>query len=188
MTTLEEKVSSNANVLTINRPAASRQTSNQSFEVLSTIEDVDSQHSLTPTRTAHSEKSAIMTQSSPFTDSKSQMIDYTNGPFPDLESGITRGTQHTGTGCNTLSKNAGGGADPWPCSKTLKRQRKEQKRRRACCACWGGLGKRQKLGVKVGAGVLIVAIIILMCVLISKAVGGGVWSNHSSNAPIKGTE
>jgi hypothetical protein len=129
-----------------------------------------------------------MTQSSPFTDSKSQMIDYTNGPFPDLESGITRGTQHTGTGCNTLSKNAGGGADPWPCSKTLKRQRKEQKRRRACCACWGGLGKRQKLGVKVGAGVLIVAIIILMCVLISKAVGGGVWSNHSSNAPIKGTE
>ncbi|EHK96844.1 hypothetical protein M7I_7430 [Glarea lozoyensis 74030] len=124
MTTLEEKIAPNANVLTITRPAASRQTSNQSFEVLSTIEDVDSQHSLTPTRTAHSEKSAIMTQSSPYTDSKQRIVDR----------------------------------------------------------------KKQKLGVKVGAGFLIVAIIILMCVFISKAVGGGVWSNHSSNAPIKGSQ
>ncbi|EPE32328.1 hypothetical protein GLAREA_07461 [Glarea lozoyensis ATCC 20868] len=187
MTTLEEKIAPNANVLTITRPAASRQTSNQSFEVLSTIEDVDSQHSLTPTRTAHSEKSAIMTQSSPYTDSKQRIVDSTNA-FPDLEAGMTRGTQNTGTGCRMLSKTAGGGADPWPCTTALKRQRKEQKRRRACCACWGGLGKKQKLGVKVGAGFLIVAIIILMCVFISKAVGGGVWSNHSSNAPIKGSQ
>ncbi|KAH8670255.1 hypothetical protein BGZ60DRAFT_375691 [Tricladium varicosporioides] len=122
---------SGGNVLTITRPVPSRQPSTQSFDHLSTIEDVDSQHSLTPTRTSHSEKSAIMTQTSPFTDSKQDI---------------------------------------------------------ACCACWGGLGKKQKLGIKIGSVLLIVAVIILMCVFISKAVGGGVWSKGSSNAPIKGSK
>jgi hypothetical protein len=163
--------------------------SNQSFEVPSTIEDVDSQHLLTPTRTAHSEKSAIMPESSPFTDSNQLITDHASGAFPDLEAGITHETQQSVTGCRVLSKNAGGGADPWPCAKTLsKRQRKEQKRHLACCSCWGGLGKKQKLGVKIGAGVLIVAVIVIMCVFISKAVGGGVWSNHNSNTPIPGTQ
>ncbi|KAG9237631.1 hypothetical protein BJ875DRAFT_502611 [Amylocarpus encephaloides] len=134
MTTLEEKISPNANVLTITRPAASRQSSRQSSEVLSTIEDVDSAHSLALSRTAHSEKSAIMPQPSPF-DSKQQIIESTN-QFPDLES---------------------------------------------------GLGRKQKLGIKIGVGFLVVAVIVVMCVLISKAVGGGVWSKSSPNAPIKGT-
>lgn len=83
-----------------------------------------------------------------------------------------------------LSKDAGGGADPWPSANTVKRQRKEQKRSKACCACWGALGKKQKLGVKIGSGVFVVIIIVLMCVLISKAVGGGVWNKGSSNSPI----
>ncbi|KAH6673172.1 hypothetical protein B0J14DRAFT_65590 [Halenospora varia] len=179
----EEK--SQGNVLTITRPIPSRQPSTQSFDHLSTIEDVDSQHSLTPTRTSHSEKSAIMTQPSPFTDSKQDIGTGSYDLDRDLEQGMTGTTQGSGRG---LKKKRSGGADAWPCPGALKQQRKEQKRRKACCACWGGLGKKQKLGIKVGSGLLIVAVIILMCVFISKAVGGGVWSKGSSNAPIKGAK
>lgn len=105
----------------------------------------------------------------------------------DLEAGLTE-TATRGSGERILKKKCdGGGHDPWPCPQALKRQHKAAKRRRACCACWAGLGKRQKLAVKIGSGVTVVAIIVVMCILISKAVGGGVWDKGQTHAPIKGT-
>ncbi|CAG8954428.1 hypothetical protein HYFRA_00006055 [Hymenoscyphus fraxineus] len=184
-----EKSPVSTNVLTITRPTPTRKTSNQSFEVpgLSTIEDVDSAHCLTPTHTQHSEKSAIMSPyASPF-DSKQEIVETISGTsntYTDLEAGYSNTSRNSGTGCKMLAKNAGGGADPWPNADTVKRQRKEQKRNQACCACWGALGKKQKLGVKIGSVLLVIIVITLMCVFISKAVGGGVWNNTSSNAPI----
>ncbi|KAF4632474.1 hypothetical protein G7Y89_g5651 [Cudoniella acicularis] len=161
MATIEEK-SSSGNVLTITRPLPSRQPSTNSFDHLSTIEDVDSAHSLIPTRTSHSEKSAIMTQTSPFTDSRQDIVETTSYQN-DLEQGLT-GTTH-GSG-QAIRKKASGGADPWPCPRELKSRRKEAKRRKACCSCWGGLGKKQKLSIKVVSGLLIVAAIILIIVIV----------------------
>ncbi|RDL41211.1 uncharacterized protein BP5553_01190 [Venustampulla echinocandica] len=188
MATVKEQPSfdTSTNVLTITRPAPSRQPSTQSIDARSPLEDADSAHFLTTSRTVHSEKSAIMPQGATFNDSKAEIIETKSCPMSDLEAGLME-TATRGSADRILKKKCNEGDDPWPCPRALKRQRKAAKRSKACCACWGDLGKRQKLTVKVVSGVAIVAIIVVMCILISKAVGGGVWSKGQTQAPIKGT-
>ena len=58
---VNEKAEANTNILTISRPSPARQASNQSINVMSTIQDIDSVHSMTPPATANNEKFPVAT-------------------------------------------------------------------------------------------------------------------------------
>jgi hypothetical protein len=63
---IDEKSAIETNVLTITRPSPARQQSNLSVDILSTIEDIDSTHSLTPIQTAATNEKSLDRETSPF--------------------------------------------------------------------------------------------------------------------------
>lgn len=189
-----------ANVLTITRPANSRQPSNQSIEVLSTIEDVDSTHSLSPTR-SHNEKSHER-ETSPFSpfynpaptrysleaqkSESKQNINVINAAYDtDVEALTPHTTKNLGL---FKSKSGNPECTVWPGQDAMKKKKKAMRRERnkhTVCGCMAGLDKRTKIWIKVLIALLVIGTAVGVGVGVSKAVGGGVWkSSNNSNAPI----
>jgi hypothetical protein len=210
MSNINEKSEPATNVLTITRPAASRQPSSQ-VDVLSTIEDIDSTHSLTPTHTSQNEKS-LDRETSPFSpfynpnptrysleaqkSESKQNINIISAAYDtDVETGLT--PERTRASCSKaglLKTKSGKDMDctVWPGQKQMKMKKKEMRRQQAkhgVCGCMAGLDRKTKIWIKVLIALLVVGAAIGVGLGISKAVGGGIWkSNSKSNAPIKGSD
>jgi len=192
---------STTNILTITRPSNSRQPSNQSIEILSTIEDVDSTHSLSPTRTSHNEKS-LERESSPFSpfynpaptrysleaqkSESKQNINVINSPYDTDVEALT--PQATKNACLLKSKSGNPECAVWPGQNAMRKKKKAMRKERNKhngCGCMAGLNKRTKTWVNVLIALVLIGTAIGVGVGVSKAVGGGVWKGlKSSNAPI----
>ncbi|TAQ85604.1 hypothetical protein B7494_g6062 [Chlorociboria aeruginascens] len=210
MLNFDEKPSPGANVLTVTRPSPARQGSNQSIDVMSTIEDVDSTLSLTPTptRTTHDEKS-LHHETSPLSPSynpnpsrssvEKQKSEYRQNNNvdtaydTDLEACLTPQKTPCSGGSIALLKTKVGGPEctVWPGQKEMKKKKKAmriQKRKVGVCGCMAGLDRQTRIWVKVLVALVVVGLAVGLGVGISKAVGGGFWKNEqNSNAPIKGS-
>ncbi|KAI9648421.1 hypothetical protein NHQ30_003055 [Ciborinia camelliae] len=181
------------NVAAIDRPTPSRAQSNQS--VLSTIEDVDSTHSLSPTQTRY-EKSSLSQEASPFSpfynpnptrysleaqksSSKQNFTLYDT----DVEAGLTP-QQTTKSGGLLKAKTAATQeCTVWPGQKQMKRKKKAMKRDRisaGVCGCMAGFDRKTRIWIKVLIALVVVALAVGVGVGISRAVGGGVWKNSQS--------
>jgi hypothetical protein len=203
MSTMDEKSAEvpTTNVLTINRPVNTRQASNQCIEVLSTIEDVDSTHSLSPTQTSHNEKSLERETSplSPFynpaptrysleaqkSESK-QNINIINAAY---DTDVEALTPYTTNNAGLFTKRSGNPeCTVWPGQNAMKMKKKAMRRERSkhmLCGCMASLDKRTRIWIKVVIAVLVIGTAIGVGVGVSKAVGGGVWkSSTNANAPI----
>jgi hypothetical protein len=188
-----EKAEANTNVLTITRSLPARQASNQSINVMSTIEDIDSTHSMTPPATAHNEKFPDTT-SSPYyhpptqaSESK-QNINAVHSSFDqDLEA-QTLTQQKTEAGqskTNLLKKKCTTNVDPaWPGRDQLKMRKKQLKREKACCGWWAGMSSKKRTTIKVLIFLIIVAMATGLGIGISRALNTGVWTKSGANTPI----
>ncbi|KAG0652678.1 hypothetical protein D0Z07_0718 [Hyphodiscus hymeniophilus] len=193
-----------ANALTISRPSNARQNSHQSIEILSTIEDVDSTHSMSPTVVAHSEKS-LEREASPFSpfynpaptrysleaqkSESRQNINVINSAYDtDVEALTPQSTKNVGL---LKSKSGNPECAVWPGQNAMKMKKKAMRRERNkhnVCGCMAGLDKRTKIWIKVVIAVVVIGTAIGVGVGVSKAVGGGIWkSSDNSNAPIAST-
>jgi len=207
---IDEKSMIDTNVLTITRPSASRQPSNLSVDILSTIEDIDSTHSLSPiqTTTITNEKSHER-ESSPFSpfynptptrlslearksESKQNIeVIQSNAYDTDLEACLTpQKTATSGGNVGLLKKKRPVEQEctVWPGQKAMKRKKKAMRIQRgkgAFCGCMAGWNKKTKTWVKILMLLLVVGLAIGVGVGVSRAVGGGVWKNQqNSNSPI----
>jgi len=190
----EKSTPVNTNVLTINRPTPSRTQSNQS--ILSTIEDVDSTHSLSPSQTRN-EKNSISRETSPFSpfynptptrysleaqksSSKQNIASYDT----DVEACLT--PQQTTKSGGLLSQSKTGATQEctvWPGQKQMKKKKRAMKHdrmSRGVCGCMAGLDRKTRIWIKVLIALIIVALGVGVGVGISRAVGGGVWKNSQS--------
>jgi hypothetical protein len=210
MSTADEKPAPSANVLTITRPTATRSASNQSIEVLSTIEDVDSTHSLSPTHSSRNEKS-LERETSPFSpfynpaptrysleknkSESKQNINVINSSSYDTDVEACLTPQKTDATCGgkvSLLKSKSRGdmeCTVWPGQNALKQKKKAMRRERGkhlmCCGWMAGLNKKTKIWVKVLIALVVVGIAVGVGVGVSRAVGGGVWKNQdAANSPI----
>lgn len=210
MSTLEEKSVPSTNVLTINRPSATRSASNQSIEVLSTIDDVDSTHSVTPSHSLRNEKS-FDREASPFSPfyspnptryslekNKSESKQNINvipvtSYDTDVEAGLTpqRTTNTCGGKMSLLQSKSRGDIEctVWPGQNALKQKKKAMRRERGkhlmCCGWMSSLSRKNRIYAKILIALIIVGIAIGVGVGISRSVGGGVWKNKdNANAPI----
>jgi hypothetical protein len=203
MSATNEKTGVPTNVLTINRPTAARQASNQSIEVLSTIEDVDSTHSLSPTHSTRNEKS-LERETSPFSpfynpaptrysleaqksESKQNITTYDT----DVEACLTPQKTEATCGRASLLKNKSRSdmdCTVWPGQKALKQKKKAMRKQKGkhlmCCGWMAGLDRKTKIWVKVLIALLVIGAAVGVGVGISRAVGGGVWKKGNANAPI----
>jgi len=214
MSTFVETKEPVVNVLTITRPSIANQASSQ-VDVLRTIEDVDSTHSLTPTLTrSHDEKASLeqkTTAFSPFynptptrysleaqkSESKQNINVISAAYDTDVEACLT--PQKTEASCSKaglLKAKCGKGMDMdctvWPGQKAMKMKKKAMRRERGkhdLCGCMAGMNRKTKIWIKVLIALVIVGAAVGVGVGVSRAVGGGVWKNNqNSNAPIKGSE
>lgn len=210
MSNVNEKPELATNVLTITRPATTRQPSSQ-VDVLSTIEDIDSTHSLTPIHTQSLNEKPLDRETSPFSpfynanptrhsleaqksESKQNINVVSSAYDTDVEAFLTpQKTQASCSKAGLLKTKSGKDMDStvWPGRKAMKMKKKEMRKQRAkhgVCGCMAGLDKKTKIWVKVLIALLVVGAAIGVGLGISKAVGGGIWkSNSNSNAPIKGS-
>ncbi|KAH8820059.1 hypothetical protein F5884DRAFT_36206 [Xylogone sp. PMI_703] len=191
---LSEKTETTGAGTTVIRPQPTRQSSNPHVDVLATIEDVDSTHSLTPVPSRADEKAPGASPLSPLYDhasalqpldaQKSKTSMATTSYDSDLEAG-TMGLKGKGSLVKSIDCDDN---SVWPCQNTLKMQNKARKRARrkeGVCGCLAGLDRRSRLGVKVLIVLLVIGAAVGIGIGISKAVGGGIWkSSHQSNAPI----
>lgn len=202
MSTTDEKSTAapGTNVLTINRPAAAPQPSSQAMEVLSTIEDVDSTHSLSPTQTTRNEKS-LERETSPFSpfynptptrysleaqkSESKQNINVINTPYDTDVEALTLRQSNNGI---FKSKSGNPECTVWPGQKAMKMKKKamrKQKAKNMVCGCMAGLDKKTKVWIKALIALVVVGLAVGVGVGVSRAVGGGVWtSNTNANSPI----
>ncbi|KAE8452473.1 hypothetical protein EG329_000375 [Mollisiaceae sp. DMI_Dod_QoI] len=182
----------NQNVLTITRPSPARQ---QQGLVLSTIQDVDSTHSLSPPPSAIHEKNNLDSLNSPYqystnearSDSKMN-VNVVHSSFEnDLEAqGLTQEkTQASQSKSNLINNKTKSCIDPaWPGRNHLKMQKKMAKRDRACCRPWASLSKKTK-GIISGVVFLVILGIALGVGFgISSRVGGTITTGNGPNKPI----
>jgi hypothetical protein len=206
MSAIDEKSATvpTANVLTLSRPANSRQPSNQSLSVLDTIADVDSTHSLCPTQNSHNENSFERETSplSPFYNpaptrysleaqksESRQNINVINSFYDtDVEALTPNTTRNAGL---FKSKSGNPECTVWPGQRALEMKKKAARKERnkhGLCGCMAGLHRRTKISIQALIVLVIIGAVVGIGVGVSKAVGGGVWKNSSnSNAPIAST-
>lgn len=188
-----EKAEANTNVLTISRPSPARQASNQSINVMSTIEDIDSTHSMTPPATAINEKFPTVT-SSPYYNHRTQAseskqnINVVHTSFDhDLEAQTLtqQKTEASQSKTGLLKKKCTTNIDPaWPGRDQLKMRKKQMKREKACCGWWVGMDSKKKTLVKVLIFLVIVALATGLGIGISRALDTGAWTKSGANTPI----
>ncbi|QSZ29600.1 hypothetical protein DSL72_004116 [Monilinia vaccinii-corymbosi] len=190
----------NANVLTLHRPSPSRAQSNHS--VLSTIEDVDSNHSLSPSQTRQ-EKSGLSSQEtsafSPFynpnptrysldaqkSSSKQNIAIYDT----DVEASLTpQPTTKSGGALTKAKTGATQECSVWPGQQQMRRKKKAMKHERisaGICGCMAGFDSKTRVWIKILIALVVIALAVGVGVGISRAVGGGVWrSSQSTNTAI----
>lgn len=204
----EKSSDTTTNVLTITRPSpASRKTSSAGVEVLSTIEDIDSTHTLTPTATSFDEKAREAHAFSPFynpaptrlsleahkSESKLNVNVISTNYDTDLEACLTpqkSAVSGSKAGLLNSKRRANEECTVWPGQKMMKLKKKEMRRAKAkyvLCPCMAGLGRNTRIWIKVIIALVIIGGAIGVGVGVSKAVGGGVWkNNNNANAPIAG--
>ena len=202
----EKSYEATTNILTITRPSpSSRKTSTAGVEVLSTIEDIDSTHSISPTAASFNEKARENHAFSPFynpaptrlsleaqkSESKLNInvLPSTPNYDTDLEACLTPQKTTTSGKLGLLkSKTRVEECTVWPGQKMMKMKKKEMRKAKAkyvLCPCMAGLGKNTRIWIKVIIALVIIGGAIGVGVGVSKAVGGGVWkNNNNSNAPI----
>lgn len=179
------------NGLTLTRPQPTRQ---QLGLVLSTIQDVDSTHSLTPPASATNEKHSL-SLNSPYqsyshearSDSKMN-VNVVHSSFEnDLEAQALTQEKTQASQCksNLLTTKTKSCVDPaWPGRNHLKHQKKMAKRERACCQPWAMLSKRNK-GIISGVILLVILGVALGVGFgISERVGGTITTGNGTNKPI----
>ncbi|KUJ15480.1 uncharacterized protein LY89DRAFT_735586 [Mollisia scopiformis] len=187
---------SNHNILTITRPSPARQ--HQQGLVLSTIQDVDSTHSLSPPPSATNEKSILDSLNSPYeyhhshndeshSDSKMNVNVIHSSFENDLEAqALTQEkTQASQSKSNLLKNKTKSCVDPaWPGRNHLKMQRKIAKRERACCRPWAALSKKTKGIISAVIFLVILGIALGVGFGISSRVGGTIQTGNGTNKPI----
>ncbi|KAH8598137.1 hypothetical protein B0O99DRAFT_650484 [Bisporella sp. PMI_857] len=193
MGSFDEKHDGSHNGLTITRPTASRQPSHlsQSVRIPSTIHDVDSTHTLTPSQSLHDEK---LTTASVFdkelgrSESKENINNATSFET-DVEACLTPQKTKASAMTGLLNNKS----DPkdcsvWPGQAALKRKKKMMRKERGkhmLCGWMAGMPKRNQIIIKIFFALLVIGAAVGIGVGISKAVGGGVWKNKSnSNAAL----
>ncbi|KAL2068745.1 hypothetical protein VTL71DRAFT_15083 [Oculimacula yallundae] len=170
---------SNPKVLTINRPSPSRQTSAQ---ILSTIHDVDSTHSLTPPGTATNEKTIETTYTTPMND---------RDMFTDLEGQrlTTQKTEASVSKTGLLTTACSKVDSAWPGRNHMKQQKKADKLQRSRCGYWARLKKMHKALIIAAIVLAILGIALGIGFGISQKVGGTIndgSDNHKPAVPTKG--
>lgn len=170
---IDEKSKPNTTGLTITRPSPARQGSGAHIAIMSTIEDIDSTHSLSPPPSARNEKS--MDHENPFynpTSGESKQNININHSSYDLEAGLTpQKTECSGRSGLLMMKSR---CDPaWPNRQELKQRKKAAKRERACCSMWAGMSKKNRGVITTVVVLFFLAAAIGVGVGISKRVGGG---------------
>lgn len=181
----EEKAAPNTNVLTITRPNPSRQASGTGIAVMSTIEDIDSTHSMSPPPSARHEKS--MDHENPFynpTRGESKQNFNVNHSSFDLEAqGLTpQKTECSGKSGLLMKKSR---CDPaWPDRQELKQRKEAAKRERACCQMWAGMSKTKRGIITTVVVLLFLGAAIGIGLGVSKRVGGGAVTKQGTNTPL----
>lgn len=172
MSTINEK--DNTIGVTITRPSTVRDYSRN--HVLSTIEDVDSTHTLTPTHgtfPASTVRDDSPARSLSYDNMKSESK--TNISYYEHDVEACRSNSMT----NALSPYSYGPSQQpcsmWPGRKQLKDNRKALKKTRGCQPL-ARFDKKTRIMIKIAIGLLLVGLIIGVGVGISKAVGGGIWN------------
>jgi hypothetical protein len=160
---------------------------------MSTIEDIDSTHSMTPPATARNEKfpdaasSPYFNHQTPASESK-QNINVAHSSFDQDIEAQTLTEQKTGASqskTGLLKKKCTTNVDPaWPGRDQLKMRKKQLKREKACCGWWVGMSSRKKTLIKVLIFLVVVALATGLGIGISRALNTGVWTKSGSNTPI----
>jgi hypothetical protein len=167
----------NTNVLTITRPAATRQQPSHSIDVLSTNDDYDSaRSSISPPQSAHREKAVA---NSPYSFHKSESKQNINSSVfdTDIEALSQQKTEagSSKTGLVNIRSKGVSSANAWPNRVEQKMMLKARKRDKASCGCWAGMTKRNRNIVKVAVLLILIGLIIGLCIGVTRAVHGGVW-------------
>jgi hypothetical protein len=187
--TNEKAEADNNNVLTITRPSPARQVSNQSINVMSTIEDIDSTHSMTPPTTARNEKFPNAASSPYYPQTPASESKQNINPFDqDIEAQTLtqQKTEASQSKTGLLKKKCTTTVDPaWPGRDQLKMRKKQLKREKACCGSWVAMSSRKKTMVKVLIFLVVVALATGLGIGISRALNTGVWTKSGSNTPIQ---
>jgi hypothetical protein len=203
--------STTTNGLTITRPSPARQQSSQGVDVLSTIEDVDSSHTLTPTHTLLNEKISSERDTSPLStfyntnptrhfleaqkSESKQNINIINSSYDtDIEACLTpQKTEAGGSSHMALlkSKSRKDDCPVWPGQQQMKKKKKMMRKERGkhnLCGWMAGMSKTTQMWIKISIALLVIGAAIGIGIGVSKAVGGGIWkSSNNTNAPIKGS-
>jgi len=175
----------NPHVLTITRPSAVRQASGNGIAVMSTIDDIDSSHTISPAHSVRNEKS--MDVENPYynhnTESKQNI---TMMDTRDIEAQNL--TQLNSQAClsktGLLKKTR---CDPaWPDRQELKMRKKALKRDQACCAAWAGMSKKKRSIITTVIVLVILGAAIGIGFGISRHVGGGAVTTKGTNTPLPG--
>jgi hypothetical protein len=189
VTNEKAEADNNNNVLTITRPSPARQVSNQSINVMSTIEDIDSTHSMTPPATAHNEKFPNAASSPYYPQTPASESKQNINPFDqDIEAQTLtqQKTEASQSKTGLLKKKCTTTVDPaWPGRDQLKMRKKQLKREKACCGSWVAMSSRKKTMVKVLIFLVVVALATGLGIGISRALNTGVWTKSGSNTPIQ---
>ena len=165
--------------------------------VPTTIDDADSGHTLTPatSRNLRAEKNGSVSRDpSPASAfylhpttrysleaSRSESKNNLAGYETDLEA---NNLSNTNTNTNALIQSrTNKDCTIWPGQKTLKANHKLH-RRKGDCNPLRDLDKRTKIIVKVLIALILIGLAVGIGVGVSKAVGGGVWKDNNSSAPI----
>lgn len=182
-----EKPEAIPNVLTINRPSASRQASGQSINLTAT-NDIESAHTLTPSQSLTQTNEKLT--NAPFYKAPTQSESRQNINSYDTDVEACLSPQKTKNTLGDIRSN--NDTAVWPGQQALKRKKKMMRKERgkqALCGWMAGMPKKTQIWIKIGIALLVVGAAIGIGVGVSKAVGGGIWKNkESSNAPIEGNK
>jgi hypothetical protein len=179
--------------LSINRPQPTPTRTNHS-NVLPTIEDAESVHSMTPTLTPAVTRSHDDREASPLSPfyshpttryslegQKSESKLNINAYDSDIEACLTDSNTNALQSTTTTKTNKE--CTVWPGQRALMEKRKAAMRQKGCNPM-RNLDKRTKLWVKICIAILFVGIAVGVGIGVSKAVGGGVWGPNSGSKPI----
>lgn len=184
-----QAVPSDAAGLTITRPSPSRQPSAQSIPALTTIDDVDSTHTLTPTHTRHNEKSSLSVSESKQNIHESSSLAYDT----DVEACLSQQKTEQGSNRMSMLKNKSSKemeCSVWPGQKQLKAKKKQMRKERGkhnLCGWMAGMPKTTQMWIKILIAALVIGGAVGVGIGISRAVGGGIWkTKDNTNAPLQG--
>jgi hypothetical protein len=207
MSTFTEKsYGANPNGLTLAWPAVTRQSSSQSIDLLTPIEDAQSNNSLTPASSNTNEK--VNPKVSPFSpfynpspsrrsleaqriESRQSIIAMPPPYDADVEAGVALppiAASSSKTGLMKHKNQVSVSCTMWPDQQAMKLKKKEMRKAKAkymLCGWMAGYNRATRIWIKILIAVVVIGAAVGVGVGISRATGGGVWKNQqNSNSPI----